>query len=148
MTTTERETLSGWVKSGKRKAKHIQYSHILLWSDERDGRAALQNAEIALRYQTTSRTVERVRKGFCEGGMTIFDAKAPTTRSTKKLDARVEAHLLALACQAPPNDAPKWKLQMFADRLVELEVVGSISRMSVSNLLKKTNSNLFSKSST
>ncbi len=145
LTPSERETLLDWVKIGKRKAQHIQYSHILLCSDESEGRKALQNAEIALRYHTTSKTVERVRKCFCSEGMLLFDPKVAKTRKDKKLDGRAEAHLIALVCQGPPKDAPKWKLKMLADRLVELEVVDSISRTTVSKLLKKTNLNLFTK---
>jgi hypothetical protein len=70
--------------------------------------------------------------------MGIFDKKLRKTRSDKKFDARVEAHLITLCCQTPPNGKPKWKLQMLADRLVELGVVPSITSMSVCNLLKKT----------
>lgn len=128
-----------WIKTGKRKAQHIQYSHILLNSDESEGRKVPRMTDIADRYQSTVRTVERVKKAFCEQGMSLFEAKERKTRSDKKLDARTEAHVIALLCQSPPNDAPRWKLQMLADRLVELEVVDSISKMSISNLLKKMN---------
>ncbi|MDX2071722.1 MAG: helix-turn-helix domain-containing protein [Haliscomenobacter sp.] len=135
----ERETLLDWVKSGKRKAQHIQYCHILLNSDESVGRKTPRMTDIADRYQTSTRTVERVKKAFCDQGMCLFEAKERKTRSDKKIDARAEAHVIALLCQSPPDDAPRWKLQMLADRLVELEVVDSISKMSISKLLKKMN---------
>ena len=38
-----------------------------------------------------------------------------------------EAHLIALACGAPPEGRADWTLHMLADRLVECEVVESIS---------------------
>jgi hypothetical protein len=138
LTPEERETLLDWSRHGKRKAQDIQYAQILLHVDESEGRVPLQAAEISLRYHVSTRTVERVRANFCMSGMGIFDKQERKTRSDKKLDARVEAHLIALSCQKPPEGAPRWKLQMLADGLVELQVVDRISRMSVSKMLKKT----------
>lgn len=148
LTSEERSTLENWVKTGKRSARHIQYSHILLNCDETANHKLARMADIADRYQVCARTVDRVKHAFCERGMGIFEKQERKTRSDKKLDARVEAHLIALVCQSPPQGAPRWKLQMLADRLVELEVVDSITKMSVSNLLKKMNLNPFKKSST
>jgi transposase len=136
LTPLERDELTAYVKTGKRLAKHRQYAQILLASDEQVER--LSESFIATHYQVSLKTVERVRKSFCEIGMTIFEKKLRKTRSDKKFDARVEAHLIAISCQIPPNGEPKWKLQMLADRLIELEIVPSISSMSVCNLLKKT----------
>lgn len=58
----------------------------------------------------------------------------------EKVDGRVEAHLIALACSATPNEEPVWTLKMLADKLVELELVDSISREKVRQVLKKTSS--------
>ena len=91
-----------------------------------------------------TRTVERVRRQFCEEGMKMFEPKVRKTRSDKKIDGRVEAHLTALVCQSPPDEAPVWRLQVLADRLVALEVVEHISTTMVARLLKKTNSSLSS----
>ena len=40
------------------------------------------------------------------------------------LDGEQEARLIALACSAPPNGRARWTLQLLADKLVALEVVG------------------------
>ena len=93
---------------------------------------------------TSTKTVERVRRQFCEEGLALFAPTVRQTRSDKKIDGRVEAHLLALVCQSPPDEAPAWRLQVLADRLVELEVVEHISTTMVARLLKKTNSSLSS----
>src|SRR4051794_27103210 len=45
----------------------------------------------------------------------------------RKLDGTAEAHLLALACGPAPAGQAHWSLRLLADRLVELEHVGSIS---------------------
>ena len=93
---------------------------------------------------TSTKTVERVRKQFCETGLAMFAPKVRKTRSDRKIDGRVEAHLTALVCQSPPDEAPVWRLQVLADRLVALEVVEHISTTMVARLLKKTNASLSS----
>ncbi len=140
LTQAERETLRGWVKTGERKAKVIQQAQVLLGSDEAKGRLA--ESELAESYHLSIRSVERIRKKFFAQGMDMFEKQERKVRSDKKIDGRVEAHLVALVCQGPPPGASRWKLQLLADRLVELEVVEHISSTMVGNLLKKTNYSL------
>jgi len=45
--------------------------------------------------------------------------------------------LTLLACSEPPEGRSKWTVRLLTDRLVEMEVVDSISHMSVQRLLKK-----------
>ena len=58
----------------------------------------------------------------------------------EKVDGRVEARLITLACSATPHEEPAWTLRMLADKLVALELVDSISREKVRQVLKKTRS--------
>ncbi len=58
----------------------------------------------------------------------------------RKLDGRAEARLIALACSAPPGGRQEWAMQLLADRLVELEVVDTVSDETVRRVLKKTRS--------
>lgn len=53
------------------------------------------------------------------------------------LDGAAEARLIAVACSEPPESRAAWTLKLLADRLVELEVVGSVSRDTVRRALKK-----------
>lgn len=137
LTESERQTLESWVKKGKTSAKKVQYAQILLNSDENVGRKSSTLLKTIINVSV--KTIERVRRQFCEEGMEMFTPKPRKTRSDKKLDGRVEAHLSAILCQSPPNNKPKWELQMLSDRLIELKVVEHISVTSVRNLLKKTN---------
>jgi hypothetical protein len=52
-----------------------------------------------------------------------------------------EAHLVALACTKAPEGHTHWTLQLLADKVVELELVDSISLETVRQILKKTNLN-------
>ena len=69
----------------------------------------------------------------------MFEPKLRKTRSDKKTDGRVEAHLAMVLCQSPPERKPKWELKMLAERLIELEVVEQISTTMVGRLIKKMN---------
>jgi hypothetical protein len=140
LTQAEREQLLEWVKTGERKAKVIQQAQVLLGSDEATGRQ--HEGDLAQQYHLSVRSVERIRKQFFEQGMGMFDKKTRKTRSDKKIDGRVEAHLVALVCQGPPEGESKWKLQLLAERLVELQLVEHISSTMVGRLLKKMNLSL------
>ena len=109
----------------------------MLNSDEHTGRRTAEALAPVLGIST--KTVERVRRQFCKEGMAMFAPKVRKTRSDKKIDGCVEAHLTALLCQSPPDEKPKWELRMLADRLAELHIVEHISTTMVARLLKKTN---------
>lgn len=136
----ERIELLAKVQKGKATAKLIQKAQVLLASDEAVERQS--QTHIAHTYYLSTRSVERIRKDFCERGMAIFQAKPRQPRSDKKLTGEVEAHLIAIVCSEPPAGESRWKLQAIADKLVELKVVESLSHTSVATGLKKTNSSL------
>ena len=121
LTATERTDLLAKVQKGKAAAKLIQKAQVLWASDEAVERQS--QTTIAATYHLSTRSVEMIRKEFCERGMALFDPKARQPRSDKKLTGEVEAHLIAVACSEPPAGESRWKLQAIADRLVELEVV-------------------------
>ena len=141
LTADERQTLEGWQQKYKSQSPKLRDIRIILNSDEQTGRRPA--SELAAVLGICTRTMERVRRQFCEEGMKMFAPRARKTRSDKKIDGRVEAHLVALLCQSPPDDHPRWQLQMLADRLVALEVVEHISTTMVARLLKKTTSSRF-----
>lgn len=63
----------------------------------------------------------------------------------RMLDGEQEAKLVALACSRPPAGHSQWSLRLLADKLVELEIVPSISHATVGSVLKKTRSSHGSK---
>ena len=75
-----------------------------------------------------------------EGIEAALNRKRQLRRRQKKLDGGGEAHLIALACGEPPEGRVRWTLKLLADRLVECEIVESISGEAVRRALKKTNS--------
>ena len=140
LTTEERQELKALVSRGKAAAYRQTHGRILLLSDESQGRGAMRDEDIARSLQMGSATVERVRRRCVEEGIeAALGRREQLLRRPKKLDGSGEAHLIALACGEPPEGRAGWTLKLLADRLVEREIVESISTETVRQTLKKTN---------
>lgn len=138
LTDPEREELKKIVSKGKSKARAIGKANVLLASDESKERQS--ETAISQAYHCSIKTVERIRREFCERGLALFEPQMRKIRSDKKIDGRVEAHILAISCSAPPPGQSSWKLQSIADRVVELGVLECISHTSIGTVLKKMRS--------
>ena len=137
----ERQELKALVSRGRAAAYRQTHARILLLSDEVRGDVAMKDEEIARSLQIGSATVERVRRRCVEEGVeAALGRREQLRRREKKLDGSGEAHLIALACGEPPEGRASWTLKLLADRLVEREIVESISPETVRQTLKKTNS--------
>jgi Homeodomain-like domain len=62
-----------------------------------------------------------------EGLEAALRPKPTRPQYARKLDGTAEAHLIALACSPAPAGQARWSLRLLADRLVELDHVGSVS---------------------
>lgn len=140
LTSEERERLTHMVSAGKASARSLVRARILLKADQTEGAPAWEDARIAEALDVGHRTVERVRQRFVERGLDAALARKVQDRPSvrRKLDGRAEARLIALACSAPPDGRAAWTLKLLAGRLVELEVVESVSYETVRQVLKKT----------
>ena len=128
----DREELSQYLRRGKASARSLTRARILLLADE--GRP---DKEIAETLRVSKSTVNRIRKRYCEGDLDFALHEKARSGAPPKLDGKMEAQLTLLACSEPPDGRSKWTLRLLADKLVEMEVVDSISHMSVQRLLKK-----------
>ena len=140
LTAEERQALSDLIAAGKAAARKLAHARILLKADAADGGPAWPDRRIADALDVSIDTVERVRQRFVELGLDAALDRKQRERPPRqiKLDGRAEARLIALACSAPPDGRAAWTMQMLADKLVELEVVDSISDETVRLALKKT----------
>lgn len=88
-------------------------------------------------YQTASTWAKR----YNTDGLSFLQDKP---RSGRPVDiTEVErAKITAIACSKAPEGYARWSLRLLADKVVELEIVDSISFKQVGNILKKTNYNL------
>ena len=135
LTQEEREHLLGVTRRGQSSGRKVKRSLILCKADE-----GLTDRQVAEGLLVGSATVSRVRQRFVEGGLERALDDLPRPGQRRKLDGKQEAHLVAVACSAPPEGHARWTLQLLADQAVELELTDSISRETVRQVLKKTNS--------
>jgi transposase len=140
LTAEERQHLHDLIAAGKADARKLTHARILLKADAAEGGPAWQDRRIAEALEVSTDTVERTRQRFVELGLDAALDRKQRERPPReiKLDGRAEARLIALACSAPPPGRAVWTMQMLADKLVELEVVDSISDETVRLALKKT----------
>ena len=142
LTAEECRQLSALVASGKAAAKKLAHARILLKADAAPGGPAWTDDRIAEALDVSTDTVSRVRQRFVEQGLeaALVRKKQDRPSRERKLDGRAEAHLIALACSAPPDGRKEWTMQLLADRLVELEVVECVCDETVRRALKKMRS--------
>ena len=143
LSNQEKVRLMEIVKKGNSPARTILRANILLASDKQSDKY-MTVSEIANAYRTTPTTVQTVRASYCKKGLeaTITRKKRETPPIPAKVTGEVEAHIIALACGQPPEGYSKWTLRLLANKTVELGYIESISHVTVSNILKKTNLSL------
>lgn len=100
-------------------------------------------AQVAEATVLSSVSVSHIKRRYFEGGLerALYDNPRPG-RPVTKMTGDVEAQLIALTCSEPPEGHDHWTLRLLAEGLVQLEVVESISHVTVGETLKKMNSNL------
>jgi len=139
LTAEERVELEGMLGKGKADARKLAHARILLQADAADGGPARTDEQVAAGLNVSTRTVERVRQRFVEDGLQAALLPRPTKRVyARVLDGAQEAHLLALACSAPPAGKRRWALRLLAEQVVELKYADAVSHETVRRVLKKT----------
>lgn len=134
LTEEQRSYLHNLIGKGEAKARMLTRARILLLSAE--GKTDRFIADV---LKVSPQTVWNIRKRFAEEGLEAALRERARPGAQPKLDAKQRAVLIALACSDPPEGRQCWTMQLLADRLVELEVVDSISDETVRRVLKKTN---------
>lgn len=89
--------------------------------------------------QLTPRSLENLRKRVCEvGPLGALERKPRITPPVEpKVNGEVEAKIMQIACSEPPKGFSKWTMNMIAGKVVELEIVSSISDETVRLTLKR-----------
>jgi len=138
LTMEERRTLESLVAEGRAAADRLLRARMLLKADVGQGGPGWSDEKIAEAFEVGLSTIHRLRQRLVEDGFEAALVRKPRSRHrAPKLDGEKEARLVALACSAPPEGRARWTLQLLADKLVELEVVESISDEAVRQRLKK-----------
>lgn len=130
----ERQALEAMLKKGRHSARELRRARVLLLAD-----AGKSTKEIQAATGMSDQGILNVKKRYCAEGLQLKDKPRPG--QPKKLDSRGEQYLIALACSPAPDGREVWTMQMLADKLIELQVVDSLSDEAVRLRLKKMTSN-------
>ena len=133
----KRSRLSKLVSTGTEKARKITRARILLLADESPSGPCKTDKEIMDALGVCARTVALTRQRFTEDDIEGALNEKPRSGRPREFTGREEAKLTLIACSDPPEGRNRWSVRLLADKLVELEIVDSISRESVRKYLKK-----------
>ena len=135
----ERQELERLTRRGVAAAGKLTRARALLLCDAGEAGPAWTDEAVAKALGVTTRSLESWRRRACEEGPAeSLERRKRAWVPPTKLDGEGEARLVTLACSAPPAGRGRWTLRLLAARLVELEVVDSISPETVRQALKKT----------
>jgi len=138
LTLDERSRLEGMIKRGREAAYRRRHAEVLLLVDEGEHGPKLVDRVVAERTGFSRRTVEQIRERCVTEGLdSALERKRRVRERSQRLDGEGEARLISLACSDAPKGHARWTLHLLSDKLVELEVVESISHECVRQVLKK-----------
>lgn len=138
LTDEERDELNQVIKKLKGSSQKVRRAQILLKADA-DG-PNWTDRRIAEAFSCRTKTVENVRQRLVERGFaeTLNGARPATPPVSKLLDGEQEAKIIATRLGPPPQGYANWTLRLLARKVVELEIVESVSRETIRRTLKKT----------
>lgn len=133
LTETEHQKLQELVRKGENKARVITRARILLLSDQ-----GWEDQKVADALQVGRATVERIRRRAVRESVEIALVDRPRPGSERKLNAKQEAQLVAIACSDPPPGRKRWTIRLLVEEVVKQGVVDRISFETVRRVVKKT----------
>jgi Homeodomain-like domain len=133
----ERETLQEVVKKLKGSGEKVRRAQMLLKADV--GGPAWSDSRIAEAFGARRQTVELLRERLVTTGFqeTLDRKKRAEPPTANLLDGEQEAKIIATRLGSPPKGYANWTLRLLARKVVELEIVETVSYETVRRILKK-----------
>jgi len=115
--------------------------NIILLLDENAGVPATQE-EIAKRVGVSDATIYNTLKEYNDCGLeyALHYNKPKEPPVSPMVTGEKEARIIALACSEPPAGFSRWTVRLLTERVIELEIMESVSRETIRTTLKKRNS--------
>ena len=142
LTAEQRQSLEQILSKGKALAWTLKHAQMLLKVDRGPYGPGWSTSQIVEAYGVSRSTVERICRLYREQGLdaALFRRPQPPRPQKRKVDGEAEACLVALLCGPKPEGVERWSLRLIREKLVELEIVSSVSYETVRQVLKKMNS--------
>jgi transposase len=143
LTQEQRHHLEQIVRSGQAAARTIMHAQVLLKTDKGACGPRWSDRHIREALGVGDTTMTRIRHRFVQGGLeeALHRHQQPERPEKRKLNGAQEAQLIVLACSQAPQGQERWTMHLLRERLIELEIVESISEETVRTTLKKMHSN-------
>jgi len=145
LTIKERVELERFCAKGVHDVRLVNRAKIILALDQRGGRIPDKQEVLAKRIGVSRQTIIDARDTFLAlKSVPLFlqRKKRLTPPVPAKITGELEARVIALACGKVPEGYARWTLRLLADKCIELQYSDTMSHMSISRLLKKTNLSL------
>ncbi len=138
LTAEEREVCQETIRKLSGSSEKVRRAQILLKADA-DG-PAWTDHRIADAFSWRTQTVENIRQRCVQEGFerALARKQRESPPVPKRLDGEQEAQVIALRTGPPPKGFANWSLRLLARRVVELEIVESVSHETLRRMLKKT----------
>ena len=126
LSARERRYLKGIMRKGTHQAQVRTRAAVLLKSS-----GGMNDEDIAHHVGMSTRNISRIRKRCAMGGLdrALHDAPRPGAPAMVTMEA--EAHLVAIACTAPPDGATHWSLELLRERMLKDKIVEHISTVAI-----------------
>jgi transposase len=145
LTEEDRKAVEDFARNGTHNSHLIIRANILLVLDRNGKKDHMRIKRTAEYYGVSRQTVYNIIEDY-HNSKDIKDFLSRKPRETPpvpaKVDGKVEAHIIALACSEAPKGYARWTVRLLSEKAVELDFIDSISPMTVQRLLKKQNISL------
>lgn len=138
----DKKVLHTTINNKKTCKTTIRRCQILLELDE-NAPGHLTQTQIAKTFGVSNSTVSNVVSAFIKGGINsiIKINRNPRQNAKRKVDGRLEAELIRIACGPAPEGRARWTLRLL-EKQVRMELDEPVGREAIRLTLKKMNFDL------
>jgi len=140
----EYKRLKDYSTKGIHPARLITRAKVILDLDTSHGKRFSSMEAVGDNNSISRKAVADIKNVYIESGVdgVLQRKKRKAPPIEPKVDGDKEAHLVALCCSEPPEGYARWTVRLIASKMVELEIIDSISYVTVQRTLKKRNLSL------
>jgi hypothetical protein len=145
LSSEQRAELMSFAKKGVHNAHLITRARTVLLLDRADKIDHLRMSRICESVGISRQAVYDIRDAFLAADCVnsfLTRKKREIPPVPAKITGEVEAHIITLACSAPPKGRTRWTLELLSNQIVELSILNELSSKSVQRVLKKHNLSL------